>query len=162
AGDVGGERRRKVDVLVRQRVAERRPQWLPVRIGHRVGVAGFASPSDGHDRPPEIVAILDTPGTNGGVGHGDVEQREHPSVLTDRVVLLYCDDPGDLVEKARRVPQATGDVIAPENPDLRLVSGPFGTRLRAQPLDLHVGHRVLQGVQTWNRRNGNDIGAGYA
>src|SRR5260370_356328 len=84
-------------------------QWMP----DGVGVAGGGGAWDGGGRTREVVAVLDAPGINAGVGHGDVEQRKHPSVLTDRVVFLYGDDPGDLVVEARRVPQATGDVIAP-------------------------------------------------
>src|SRR5207245_1247793 len=110
----------------------------------------------------EVVAVLDAPATNAGVGHGDVDQREHPSVLADGVVFLFGDDPGDLVVEARRVPQATGNVIAPENADLRLVRGALAARLRAQALRLVVGQAVLQAVQARNGSNRDGIGAGDA
>src|SRR6059036_3610073 len=101
AGRIGGERWREIDVLARQRVAAWRPERLPVRVSDCIRVAVAVACTNGDDRPPESVAVLDAPGLDAGVGHGDVDEREHPGVRSDRIVLLRGDDPGDLVVQAR-------------------------------------------------------------
>src|SRR5262249_695887 len=96
---------------------------LPGRIGADVRVGDLARPPDSNDRPPEDVAILDTPALNASIGHGDVDEGEHAGVLSDRVVLLFGDEASNLIVEARRVTESVCDIIAPENADLRLVGG---------------------------------------
>ena len=80
------------------------------------GLPSFVGLADGGDRPPEVVVVLGVPADDGGVGHGDVEQRR--TAGRSRPGELPAPRPplGDLVPVARR--RGGAGAVGPEPGDL--------------------------------------------
>src|SRR5437867_5349572 len=64
-------------VRKRWRHDERTPGWVGLCRGIAIGVAV----ANRGDRAPKVKCVLGVPSTNGGIGHGDVEQSEQACVL---------------------------------------------------------------------------------
>ena len=77
--------------LERRGGQQRRPGG--VSDGGRVAVGVGAG--DRGDRPPAVVGVLGVPDGNGGVGQGDVGEREHAGGALESVVALAGERVGD-------------------------------------------------------------------
>ena len=89
AGDIIGERRRDNEgapfgIRIRGRVV------VQVRVSNR-----------GH-WPPEAEGIFGVPSTDGGIRHGEVQQREQSRVLFEAIAFEAGDVLGDVIPVARR------------------------------------------------------------
>ncbi len=65
------------------RVIGGRKQRRPSRISNRLGIAVVVAHPDGSDRAPEIPGDLAVPGSKDGVGHRDVDKREHAGAVAE-------------------------------------------------------------------------------
>ena len=109
-------------------------QGLPVGVLGDGAVADAIGILNGGDRPPGVVGILDIPGGNGGVGHGDVEFAEQLRGGGQAVALRLGGLVGDGVPGAGR--RVSALPVAPEFGDLGLIGGAGGAVARAQRFGL--------------------------
>ena len=89
---------------------------------------------DADHRSPQVVDVLLLPRQDAGVGHGGVDQREQPGVLTQGVALGLGHLAHDLVVEAGRRADLLRAVVGPEQADGRVVGRPPQSR----------GHRAAQ------------------
>src|SRR3989442_16004279 len=80
----------------------------------------IAGGANGSHWAPEVIGVFRIPGTDGGIGHGDVQEREQTSVLLDRIASGRADHLRDAVPVPRGV-----SVPAPsaQNRAIKLCSG---------------------------------------
>src|SRR6266571_3408844 len=79
----------------------------------------IASGANGSHWAPEVIGVFRIPGTDGGISHGDVQEREQTSVLLDRIASGRA----DLLRDAVPVPRGCfgAGTIGPEQSDQALL-----------------------------------------
>ena len=155
-------RRRPGEGAVPRRVGRKRrrgQQRFPLGVRRRVGVAIAVGVVNGGDRTPRgETALRAIPAEDGGVGQGDVQEGEQPSILRRRFALRAGPRLGDHVPVA--LARGRAGAVVPEPGDQRLVRGASEALAPPETFDIvEVGGVFLAGQR---RRRGWRKGGGGA
>ena len=94
-------------------------KWRPAWIGRRTCIAIKLGIANCRYGTPKVERVLGIPGTNGGIGHGNVQQSEEPGVLFQRIAANAGNSLRNTIPVTRR--RLCPSAIGPEQSDLRLL-----------------------------------------